>query len=103
MDLVPPSEINGTLQLGSVTKSMKFPGSKDITKYYLWAASVFNDATTFNAIEKIGTELGQLTQKRKTIRYVEVPLIGTGAGGLSNEESAKGGSLPFRVGKITNI
>lgn len=90
MDLVPPSEIDGKLQLGSVTKSMKFPGNKDITNNYLWAASVFNDATSFNAIEQIGTELGLLTQQRKTIRYVEVPLLGTRAGGLSNEESAKG-------------
>lgn len=90
MGLVPPSEINGTLQLGNITKSMKYPGKKDITRNYLWAASVFNDATTFNAIEQIGAELGLLTQKRKTIRSIETPLLGTGAGGISNDESSKG-------------
>ena len=90
MTLVPPSDFNGTLRLGSLTEPTKFPGNSDITKNYLWAASVFNDATTFDAIEKIGTQLGLLTQKRKTIRNVETPLLGTGAGGLSNEESVKG-------------
>lgn len=87
--LTPPKEIPGTLKLGDITDVLEFPGDPSITKYYAWAAGVFNDATSEDAIQSIGTQLGRLTQSNFGIRSVETPLLGTGAGRLSNEASAK--------------
>jgi hypothetical protein len=87
--LIEPAKIRGVLKLGGVTRLLKFPGDPSKTKYYTWAAAVFNDASSEEALESIGGHLGTITRKNSRIRNVEAPLLGTGAGKLSNEQSAK--------------
>ena len=89
LGLTPPEDIPGILELGDITDILKFPGDPSVTKYYTWAASVFNNGTSEEAIRSIGAQLGRLTQNKPEIRRVETPLLGTGAGRLSNEASAK--------------
>lgn len=71
------------------TRVLKFPGDPSKTKYYTWAAAVFNDKSSEKTLELIGANLGIITQKNKRIRNVETPLLGTGAGKMTNEQSAK--------------
>jgi len=87
--LTEPAQIRGVLKLGGVTRLFKFPGDPSKTKYYTWAAAVFNDASSEEALESIGAQLGTITQKNSRIRNVETPLLGKGAGKMSNEQSAK--------------
>lgn len=90
-----PKDMRERLELGQITRPRLFTGDKSFTKHYTWAASVFNDRSTIEAIERIGNALGQWTVENAAIRNVETPLLGTGAGRLSDEESAKSLSRGF--------
>lgn len=87
--LTTPSELRKELGLGTVSPLRKFPGRKAITKHYAWAASVFNDATSLDAIENIGREIGLLSRNRAALRNIETPLLGTGAGRLNNQDALR--------------
>ena len=80
-----PQDLQVQLNIGGVTDLILFPGSKHITKFIIFAASVFNDYSSVDAIEKIGREIGTITIDNPEIQIIEVPLLGTGAGGLMTE------------------
>jgi hypothetical protein len=56
---------------------------------YSYAYSVFNDRSTSEALTEIGRALGRMTQEDSSIRVIQSPLLGTGAGWLSNDDAAK--------------
>ena len=93
--LTAPEDMRERLKLGQITRPRLFTGDKSFTKHYTWAASVFNDRSTPEALEEIGKALGQWTVANAAIRNVETPLLGTGHGRLSDEDSAKGLSRGF--------
>src|SRR5688572_8149658 len=47
-------------KLGDVNV-IPFPGSGNVTKFVAWAASVLDDATTAEALERIGQQIGIAT------------------------------------------
>jgi nucleoside 2-deoxyribosyltransferase len=65
-----------------------FPGSGNITKFYAYAAAVYENASSFEALKAIGNRLGEFTQESIEIRLVELPLLGTGAGQMDADVSA---------------
>jgi predicted nucleotide-binding protein len=67
---------------------LAFQGAGTITKWIAWAASVQNDHSTMETIEAIGAKLGRRTKDNPEVRIINVPLLGTGAGGLGIEQSA---------------
>lgn len=82
----PPFEQKAVL--GELSDVFPFP-KVSISEFYCYAYSVFNDRSTPEALKEIGRALGKLTQENSNIRIVQAPLLGTGAGGLKNEEAAK--------------
>src|ERR1051325_10635986 len=84
-----PKDISSQPQLGEISGLIPFPGSQSITKYVVFAASVLNDFSSAEVIRKIAVRLGDLTQSNSDIRFVETPLLGTGAGGLKTEVAGK--------------
>jgi len=82
----PPFE--KSVKLGDISDLLQFP-KPEITDYYCFAYSVFNDNSSTKALTEIGKSLGQITQNNENIRIVETPLLGTGAGGLDNSDAAK--------------
>jgi hypothetical protein len=78
----PPSPV----ELGSV-HVFPFLGAERIAQYVAFAASVRGAASDAGAIRRIGAELGAVTRENDAIRRVAVPLLGTGAGGLREEEA----------------
>jgi hypothetical protein len=81
-----PSAPSG-LSLGEVTI---FPAETQrvSTKYFGYAASVESHSTSAEAIERIGVEIGEITNRQPDIRIINVPLLGGGAGGLDHKISA---------------
>jgi len=71
-------------ELGEV-QFMDFPGGESIAQYIGFAASVFYNSTTSQAIENIGKQIGDFTKKNLSVQVVSVPLLGAGAGGLDSE------------------
>ena len=101
-----PADLSHHPKLGQVSELIPFPGEQTKTKFVVYAASVFNDATTADAIESIARALGTVTVAYPDIRLVEVPLLGTGAGRLSAVESIKSlatGAWHFRVGTDARV
>jgi hypothetical protein len=91
-DLPKPSPMPlGTIQI------VPFTGSGTITKYVAWCASVLNDKTSPETIEKIGQQAGMFTRNKPEVRLVEAPLLGTGYGRLSVEHSALALAKGFRA------
>jgi hypothetical protein len=73
------------MSLGEV-EILPFEGADDIAQYVAFAASVEGYASSPTAIEAIGREIGQFTQKQSSVRNVSAPLLGAGAGGLQSEK-----------------
>src|SRR5258708_5225330 len=65
-----------------------FAGSGVITRYVAWCASVLDDASSPEAIERIARRAGEVTREDPNVRLIETPLLGAGHGRLSVEESA---------------
>lgn len=84
-----PKDISSQLHRGEISDLIPFSGSQSITKYVVFAASVFNDLSSADSIREIATKLGNLTQSNSDIRLIETPLLGTGAGGLKTEVAGK--------------
>jgi hypothetical protein len=72
------------MKLGEV-KILPFEGGENIAQFVAYAASVDGQASSVDAICKIGEHLGAETRRRKIIRLVSTPLLGAGAGGLRSE------------------
>jgi TIR domain len=102
-----PLQIGPPVPLGQITGIVAYPGATTTTKSVAFAASVLDDATSIEAIENIAGMLGLLTNEVQStssfplpadaatpmstvkvdIKLVEVPLLGTGAGGLKTREA----------------
>ena len=74
----------GTMQLGRVHFE-PFPGGDNIAQYVAFAASVENLSSSLPAIYQIGKALGDFTVSTPSVRAVSAPLLGAGAGRLSND------------------
>lgn len=74
--------------LGELSDIFTFP-NPTVSAHYCYAYSVFNDRSTSEALTEIGRALGRITQEDSNIQIIQSPLLGTGAGGLSNDDAAK--------------
>ena len=88
-DIPSPKDIPSRPQFGEVSDLTPFKGEKSITTHIVFAASVLNDFSSLEIINKIAAKLGELTQTNADIRVIETPLLGTGAGGLKTEVAGK--------------
>jgi hypothetical protein len=77
------------MQLGDVSGLISPDPRISNTKYVVYGASVFNDFSSSDAIHKIGLRLGTITKEHPEITNIESVLLGTGAGRLLDEVSAK--------------
>ncbi len=76
------------MSLGDVSPIYPVSIQHPPTKYIVYGASVLNDHSLFEAIKRIAQQLGKITQDHIEITNVEAPLLGTGAGKLSDSLSA---------------
>jgi hypothetical protein len=67
---------------------LPFPGTGNLASYVAFAASVLNDYSSPEAILEISNRIAELTLSNHLIRYIQIPLLGTGAGGLDSITSA---------------
>lgn len=58
------------------------------TQYIGFAVSVDEMTSSYQAINYIGQQIGQLTIQKPSIRVISLPLLGVGAGGLMSELAA---------------
>lgn len=91
-----PADLPTRPRLGQISTLVPFPGNREKTKFVIYAASVFNDATSIEAIESIARALGEITVANQDVRLIEAPLLGTGAGRLSATEAIKALDAGFR-------
>lgn len=68
---------------------LPFPGTGNLASYVAFAASVLNDYSSPEAILEISNRIAELTHSNSMIRYVQTPLLGTGAGRLESITSAE--------------
>lgn len=80
-----PKDLPEPPKFGDVSQLIPFTRDTSITEQVVYAASVFNDSSSDKIIKGIAAELGNLTQLNPSIRFIETPLLGTGAGGLKTE------------------
>ncbi|MEZ5839168.1 MAG: TIR domain-containing protein [Hyphomicrobiales bacterium] len=67
---------------------MPFKGAENIAQYVAFAASVHRSRSSMEVVEHIGRTIGNLTKDQWGIRTISAPLLGSGAGGLRNKDSA---------------
>ena len=67
------------MKLGEVD-IRSFKSREGVEKFVAFAASVEHFTSSFDAVEKIGKELGKFIRKNPSVRTIAVPLLGTGAG-----------------------
>jgi hypothetical protein len=75
-------------RLGDV-EVLPFPGTGNLASYVAFAAAVLNNYSSPETILEISSRVADLTHSNPLIRYVQVPLLGTGAGGLDSITSAE--------------
>jgi hypothetical protein len=84
-----PTSFQALPRLGEIGAPITFPGDQGMTRSVVFAASVLNNSTSAEVIEHIGRAIGRLCAVNPGIRSVELPLLGTGSGGLATEVSGK--------------
>lgn len=94
--LAAPNNFRYRMEHGQISKIYKFRGNKRITKYYAFAAAVLNKTSSPEIIYRISKQLALCTNEHDDIRNVEVPMLGTGAGGLVDEDSCVPMARGFR-------
>src|SRR5262249_30419288 len=62
-----------------------FEGGEHLAQYVAFAASVKEMGSSPDAIEAIGTRLGDFTSANQSARFIAAPLLGAGAGGIQSE------------------
>lgn len=82
-----PKQSGKFVEHGGLSEVYAFPGPKNKTKFYVFAASVLNKASSREVIESIGNGLGAITHTYDNIKNIETPLLGAGAGRLNPEVS----------------
>src|SRR4051812_26667798 len=65
-----PKQLMPEMRLGDVTPPAAFPGPQNITKFVAYGASVLNDSTRPDVIQRIGENIGLITRTRPDIRIV---------------------------------
>ena len=93
--LANPEKFRYPLEHGGISKIYAFRHHSHKTKFYVYGASVLNDHSTPDHVFKIAKLIGQATQDREDIRNIECPLLGPGAGPLTNIESVTALSSGF--------
>lgn len=73
---------------GSISPVFDFPQPL-ISRKYCYGYSVFNDLSSPEALETLASDVGLLTQEDSELRILQMPLLGTGAGGMKNEDAAR--------------
>lgn len=77
------------MQLGEV-EFKPFEGNENIAGFVAFAASVeAGYSSEPEAIERIGREVGRFSTREPSVQRIAVPLLGTGAGGLSPEVAVR--------------
>jgi len=84
-----PTSLAAPPKLGEISEIFEFPGNKTISEFIAFAATVLNDSSEPAIIERIAVQLGHLTQYNDRIRIIELPLLGTGSGGLTTVEAGR--------------
>jgi TIR domain len=96
----------GYMNLGDI-KFELFEGASSISTYVGYAASVEGMRTTSKAITIIAKSIADFVKEKSEIRDIAVPLLGSGAGGLTPKQSARALALGFEGGstdgKVFNI
>lgn len=82
-------EMPKKMELGNISKLQRVEIKNSPTRHIVYAASVLNKFTNKEKVKNISRELGLLTREMPELINVEIPLLGTGAGGLHDEVSAK--------------
>jgi hypothetical protein len=67
------------------TDIVPFTGAENIAQFVAFAASVNGNYSTADAIESIGTSIGEFTRDNESVRNISAPLLGAGAGGLQSQ------------------
>lgn len=75
-----------SFELGEI-QFMDFPGGENIAQVISFAASVSDNWTSEQGIQRIGEEIGKYMKKHGNIQVASVPLLGAGAGGLDSQTS----------------
>ncbi|HUA48532.1 MAG TPA: TIR domain-containing protein [Solirubrobacteraceae bacterium] len=75
----------GKMRLGQV-EICTLDDADQVAQYVAFAASVFEFSSTLDAISEIGEALASATRDLRAVRSISVPLLGTGAGGLSPDD-----------------
>ena len=75
---------------GDISNLIPISDKNALTKNVVFVASVFNDYSSYEIIKSISSSLGELTCQYTEIKNIEVPLLGTGAGRLSEIDAARG-------------
>lgn len=73
-----------------------------MTKSVVFCAGVFNDLSTYEAIEKIGHALGAISNQDTNVKIIEAPILGSGAGGLEYVPAALALAKGFRTARSAN-
>lgn len=84
-----PTSLAALPRLGEISEVVEFPQKKTTTKFITYAATVLNKSSEPGVIERIALQLGQLTKSHPEIRTIELPLLGTGSGGLTTVEAGR--------------
>lgn len=92
-----PDQLKLKLKLGELSPLIPFPEDKGLTRFVVFAASVLNDYSSFEAVEEVARKLGEITVKQPDIKIVEAPLLGTGAGRLETVISGRALYQGFRA------
>lgn len=93
-DFPTPEELHLNLQHGDISAVYPFP-DRTISKFFVYAASVYFDESSIEILETIGRKLGILTTIKSEIVHIETVLLGTGAGGVSTEVAGRALSKGF--------
>lgn len=95
-NLPTPTDLMQPMRLGDVTSRFELSSRTEVTRSIVFCASVYNDSSTYEAIEKIGNTLGMLSKEDATIKHVEAPILGAGAGRLEYIPAALSLAKGFR-------
>ena len=84
-----PNELGLQIEHGGISSPIPFPKDNRMTRFVIYAASVFNKHTSCEIITSIGEKLGTLAASRPDMIHIESPLLGAGAGGLEPTDSGR--------------
>lgn len=94
--LAAPKNFRYQLEHGDLSQVYKFRGSRKLTKHYAFGAAVKNKTSSPEVIYRLGQQIAICTNEYEDIKHVEVPMLGTGAGGLVDEDSCVPMARAFR-------